>query len=527
MTGRLLLTLVAFAACGFAWASPVPIAGGSLAAAIDSTDVYLAQSGRFEALKRKSIEVSRQRFNDSGDDTSAEAALALGRSFRRYNVDSSAYYYDRAMCIAAGLGDEQLRARAMLELAAVNPLRGIVKESVDMFEAVDRRSLSSVEELQFYFDRGFEVYVTIASFYGDDPNGQRYLGHAMEFSDSLVVYLPHGSPHQLYHKGWSALNRADYVTALSELQAALEQSTFATELYPRIAASLADLYQKIDDPDRATYFLALSAMSDIAAGTKETTSLQRLGLELYGRGEIERAHRYLNHALENSIESGSKIRTLNEINILPVVSKAYGDIDASRIKWLYFLITVLSLAMIAFAVMVVVIYRSKTRLAAYRSRLTAANEHKDDYINQILALCSSYIERIEELNRLVVRKIKAGQSVDLLHMVESGEMSKEQNDKFLQSFDKAFLSFYPDFIAEINCMLKDDARFINPAGDTLNPELRIAAMMRLGVDDSARIARLLGLSLNTVYTYRNKLRNRARDRENFEENLRKSVDFSQ
>ncbi len=493
--------------------------GQRFEAVVDSIDQYIGRSAYYAALKRQKIDDARRQVQVAPEDRKAELLLELGRSFRRHNVDSAAYYYDRARTLAEARGDKALCYKAMLDLAAVNPLRGLVKESVDMFESVDPGMLPQ-DLLPHYFDSGFDVFVTTASFYGDEPVGQRYLDNALRYSDSLIVHLPHGSAHQLYHKGWSAMHRGDLTTALSELNAALAQSTFGNDLYARITATIADYYQsKVNDSDRAAYYLALSAMSDVAAGTKETTSLQRLGLELYGRGDIERAHRYLSHALENSIESGSKIRTLNEINILPVVTKAYNDKDASRIRWLYGLVAVLSLAMIAFAIMFWMNYRSKVKLAAFRSQLAAANNHKDEYINQILSMCSSYIEHIEELNRLVLRKVKAGQGQDLCRMVESGEMMRDQSNKFLSSFDKAFLSFHPDFINNLNCLLRDDAHFIHCDSESLTPELRIAAFMRLGIVDSARIARLLDLSLNTVYTYRNKLKNRARDRVNFENSL--------
>ena len=180
-------------------------------------------------------------------------------------------------------------------------------------------------------------------------------------------------------------------------------------------------------------------MSDVAAGTKETTSLQRLGLDLYRRGDIPRAYRYMTQALDNSIESGSKIRTIADVNMLPVVSKAYKDKDSSRIRWLYVLVGVLSVAIVIMAVMVWMLYRSKRRISSYRSKLATTNMHKDAYISQILAICSSYIERIEELNRLIVRKVKTGQGQDLCRMVESGEMMRDQSDKFLRSFDEYIL----------------------------------------------------------------------------------------
>ena len=207
--------------------------------------------------------------------------------------------------------------------------------------------------------------------------------------------------------------------------------------------------------------------------------------------------------------------------MLPVVSKAYKDKDSSRIRWLYVLVGVLSVAIVIMAVMVWMLYRSKRRISSYRSKLATTNMHKDAYISQILAICSSYIERIEELNRLIVRKVKTGQGQDLCRMVESGEMMRDQSDKFLRSFDEAFPSIYPDFANELNSLLRKDTKFAELSERRLTPELRIAAFMRLGVDDSARIARLLGLSLNTVYTYRNKLKNRAENRETFEDSIKR------
>ena len=131
-------------------------------------------------------------------------------------------------------------------------------------------------------------------------------------------------------------------SALAEMRSALDATPFGDELYARIAATLADYYRNIaGKDDLATYYLALSSMSDLAAGTREMTSLQRLGLELYRRGDIARAYRYLNVALDNSIESGSTVRALTELDALPIISKAYNDKDELRIRWLYVMIVVL------------------------------------------------------------------------------------------------------------------------------------------------------------------------------------------
>lgn len=189
--------------------------------------------------------------------------------------------------------------------------------------------------------------------------------------------------------------------------------------------------------------------------------------------------------------------------------------------WLYVLVGVLAVTVIGLVILLVAYRKSHKRLDSYRSRLVANNELKDEYIRQVLALCSSYMARLEDLNKLIIRKTKAGQSADLCRLAESGDFIREQTERFLRSFDEAFLDIYPDFVTDLNRLLGPDERFEQPVGKCLSPELRIAAFMRLGIDDGARISRFLGLSLNTIYTYRNKLKNRASDRANFELNIRK------
>ncbi len=512
------IVLVAFLLCTvrIVWAMPIDPEIISLDQVIDSTDAYIRHAEKYSRVKEGRIKKLKVLLVDSRN--SPEMMLALGREYRRYNVDSAARYF--ITVYRNDNADSRTRLKALLELAAVNPLRGIVKESIDAFESVDGSDLLP-EDKPVYFDKGFELYVTTSALYADDPHGEEYRRKALAMSDSLMKYLPTGSSHQLYQKGWSAMNKNNLPLALAELRAALTESLFGDDMYARIAATLADYYtDHVLDQDKATFYLALSSMSDAFAGTKETTSLQRLAFDLYGRDDIQRAHRYLSHSLENSVESGSKVRSLNDFNILPVVSKAYSDRDAKRMVWLYVLLGVITAIMIASVVMLFVIYRSKQRLASYRVKLARSNESKDEYITQILALCSSYVERISELNTLIVRKVKTGQSQDLCRMAESGEMIKDQNEKFLRAFDKAFLRIYPNFVDELNAMMRDDASFSPVTDEKLSPELRIAAFMRLGVTDSDKISRLLGLSLNTVYTYRNKLRNRAKDRDNIEEKLK-------
>ena len=162
------------------------------------------------------------------------------------------------------------------------------------------------------------------------------------------------------------------------------------------------------------------------------------------------------------------------------------------------------------------------KLHKLKSRLAEANIMKETYISRFLSLSSIYIDKLEEFHRVARRKIKAGQVADLFEMLQSEKMLAEQSEIFYEVFDNAFVHIYPMFVDEVNALLLPDKRIERMASErTLTPELRILAFMRLGINDSQQIARFLGLSLNTVYTYRNKLKGRAKNRDRFEDDVMK------
>lgn len=163
--------------------------------------------------------------------------------------------------------------------------------------------------------------------------------------------------------------------------------------------------------------------------------------------------------------------------------------------------------------------RDLKRLSDLKVKLAKANAVKETYIAEFLSLCSVYMDKLEEFNRTVSRKITAGQIEDLYGMVKSGRFIDEQTKLFYDVFDNAFINIYPDFIHDVNLLLLDDKKFVLADTKKLTPELRILAFMRLGLEDSAQMARFLGLSLNTVYTYRNRLKSRAKNRDTFERDI--------
>lgn len=164
--------------------------------------------------------------------------------------------------------------------------------------------------------------------------------------------------------------------------------------------------------------------------------------------------------------------------------------------------------------------REVINLRRMERRLERANQAKEIYIARFLELCADYLEIMDDYNRTCKRKASTGMLDDLMTFLKSDAAVDRMQRKFYDLFDEAFLKMYPTFVADVNALLLPDRRIDPPTDRELTTELRILAFGRLGVEDTARIARFLGISPNTVYTYRNKLRNRAADRTLFEEQIR-------
>ena len=213
------------------------------------------------------------------------------------------------------------------------------------------------------------------------------------------------------------------------------------------------------------------------------------------------------------------MRMLESARSLPYIEQAYARKAAEahrRDMWIMAGMAVLVIVLIGSLVALRVEMKRMSRL---QERLRSANKAKEVYISQFLTLCSVYMDKLKQFSKLVTRKIGAGQVDDLYRMAKNGKFVEEESREFYEVFDNAFLHIYPTFIDEVNALLRPDEQIIPKEGERLNTDLRILAFMRLGIEDSSSIAQVLNYSLNTIYAYRNRLKARAIDRENFERNI--------
>ena len=231
-------------------------------------------------------------------------------------------------------------------------------------------------------------------------------------------------------------------------------------------------------------------------------------------------------ALNNAVESRASVRVASTSRLLTIVDEDHNSQIAQWRTWMYSVMIVLLMCVGALIVSVVFLRRQLRRVARMRGELRDANATKDIYIGQFMTLCSIYMDKLKQFSKLANRKISAGQIDELYKLTKSNKFIEDQSVEFYQAFDEAFLHIYPNFVDSVNALLRPEERITLGDNENLNTDLRILAFMRLGIDDTNRVAQILNLSVNTIYAYRNRLRNRAINRATFEQDILAINSFS-
>lgn len=311
-----------------------------------------------------------------------------------------------------------------------------------------------------------------------------------------------------------------YLEARELLLKLLGKTSEDDNLYGMIAYRVAAIYSMQGDETNYAYYLTLAAISDVRGAVREGWALPELASLLYELDDLDDAYRYINFAFRDAEQSNTRLRTLEMSKAMPLIDEAYRrHLTSSRDDLLLF-VMLMSLLLLLAIVLALVLWRQIKRGRVNAVKLKRTAQLQESYIGNFVGLCSSYAERLDALSKLVTRKLSSGQADDLLKMVKSGRLDEGgQDEEFYKVIDGAILDLYPDFVEDINSLLVAEERVELREKGVLTSELRIYAMVRLGVEESTRIARILRYSVSTVYAYRNRMRNRAVNRETFDSDV--------
>jgi tetratricopeptide (TPR) repeat protein len=374
--------------------------------------------------------------------------------------------------------------------------------------------------MRVYHDSGRQMFSYISSYYSNWLSVHDYWqNRAVQSQIKLLPLLDPTSDKYLLNCGEYYFNIREYSHSKEVLLKLLDHIDYDNEHYAIAAHILASIAMSRGDRNEYMYYLTRSAIADMRHATLEVTSLQELAGVLFETGDKSRAHNYISEALSNAVESRASVRMMQTTELLKMVEEDHNSQIALWRSWMYAAIAVLAVVLLALLISMFYLRRQLNHVARMKQELQDANNIKDVYISQFLSLCSIYMDKLKQFCKLANRKISAGQVDDLYKITKSGKFIEEQSVEFYKVFDDAFLHIYPNFVEKVNALLRPEEQIQLNDGETLNSDLRILAFMRLGIDDTTRVAQILNFSVNTIYAYRNRMRNRAINRETFEKDI--------
>ncbi len=503
---------------------------------------------QYDNIKKTRISNIKELINKSGVGIEQKFYLQnqLIEEFSTYTFDSTLYYITINLKLARVAKIPALINESNLKLARLLASSGRYLEAIDVLHDVNRKLLSDQLLIDYYTDF-LRVYSDLSIYTPSTDNYNKYSNFSEIFADSLIAILDTCSDAylSLLEKKYRDSRQLEKCEEVSIRRLTNVKPGFPS--YSLIAFERSLVYGLQGKTELEKKYLILSAISDIKASIKDNASLTKLALILHKEKDIDRAHHYINFSFEDASFYNSKLRFIEISNILPVITEAYQLRSEKQQGKLKVYLVIISFLSIVLALAFIYIVRQMKKLAFARNDLQQVNKRlknlneslseanyrlndlnaelsetnhvKEHYIGNFLAICSDYIDKMDSFRKQVNKQIMAGKVEELFKSTKSRKLIEEETKAFYENFDSVFLHIYPNFVDKLNILLEEGEQIILKKDEMLNTELRIFALIRLGISDSSTIARLLRYSVNTIYNYRVKIKNKAISRDDFEEKV--------
>ncbi len=492
-----------------------------LDAVIDSSTVYDARLHQDLVGYRVAYD------NAENDEARFDLAYTLFKTYRKIRLDSALYYAQQRVHIAQRLANPDSLLSARLNEADALKCLGRLNDALAVLDALPHNAYIS-HNAHYYF-LYHSILLSLSQLTTDQQEVANYKTLLTRYRETVNLVNIHDTLTVCVNTCAIDKSRGRFKEALEGLlrfgntHSALIQNS-AIYWY-----ELGDTYRSLGDNESAKYCFTMSAIIDKRHSSKTYTSLQSLAWLLYQEGDTERAYRYINCSLNDVMSSNARNRLALVGEYLPIITDGYAQHQHNLAVRHNILIGIGTLVLAILAGLLSAIYRSNKRMKAMQAQLTESNNNlqqlntqlseqgkalvesnriKEEYIGQLFNLCSQYISESENKRTKMLGRIKMGKIKELQEQLSYSTMSQDLNRLF-HNFDVIFLKLFPDFIERFNALLRPDEQIEVKGKHLLTPELRIYALVRLGINDSTKIASFLHYSPQTVYNYRMKVRNRS------------------
>ena len=523
-----MLTCLAFFQTTVMLASPTD----SLLAVLDTVIEHSAQR---EAILQRRVDELKSAFRTSH---AIPRQFTLSRkiyyNYHRLQLDSALHYARLGVQLGQLLDNPDSLVKAQLIEAEAFKCLGRHYEALQVLNGIRHDVRHPVSPSYYY-----QYHSNLLSLYemaSDNEDRQYYQKLMKLYRDSTDIRGGNDDISLRINQGEILKTKRQYQEAVMLLEQIRNEHPDELQHNAIFWFSLADAYEHLGKIEEAKYGYAMAAIIDKRRCSKTYTALQNLSMLLYLEGDLDRAYYYITTSLHDVIRSGARQRLSLVTGYLSIINGAHEQQQQEVVEKRNIIIAVVSLSAIMMAILLLLLYRSNKYLAAIRVQLTdsnvklrelndklerankallESNKIKEVYIAQLFNLCSENIDQLEHLRMSVLNKLKTGQHKELALQLEHSR-TQESLKSFFHRFDAVFLQLFPDFIEKFNSLLCPGEELKVKEGALLSPELRIYALVRLGITDSTKIACFLHFSPQTVYNYRQKIRNKAHNKqENF------------
>jgi hypothetical protein len=516
--------------------------------ASDSTDTILDKLNDALRNKQRYVQLKEERILNfkkiKSEDLTKEQEYNYNKTlyteYQKFNSDSAIFYVKKNLKIAEELQNKDLANLAQIQLVTLYSSSGKYRESEALIKSIDKKTLSKALLPNYYV-----AYREFFEHYAANSYSIQYMQQIQKYRDSLLMVL---DPNSLNYK-INKIQQGMYLkmgTAQKQLKALLENTKEDNPQYAMITYLLGSIYEKSHQLELRKKYYALSATADLKNANKDNASLQELALVFYEIGDVDMAYKLTQSAIEDALYCNVQFRTLLMSEVYSIINTVYLEREAKRKTELQLYLLCISLLSAFLIVAVIYVYKQMKKVSRIRgelfetsqklaelnkditetnnqlqernAQLSESNHIKEEYIAHFFSLCSAYINKLENYRIILNKKATAKQFDEIYRMLKSTTLVDNELEELYKNFDIIFLNLYPTFVKDFNDLLIKEEQIVLKQGELLNTELRIFALIRLGITDSVKIAAFLRYSLSTIYNYRTRARNKAAvSRNDFEE----------
>ena len=508
-------------------------------------DKCVEKKETYRAERHERIDSLRQQVETVQGAQLLEVYEAMYQTYSHFQTDSALFYLDKMNQLTELQEDPQKRTWVALNMAEQLAIMGAYSDAEDKVKKLNTTDMNQEERTRYYHVCR-TIYGWMADYMSSTPSLSKELRHKTDlYRDSIISTDTDPLSRDIV--------RADHLLAngkRDEAKQLIENYLPHAEKEQKcyVHYILSEIYRQQNNSTEQMRHLALVAIEDLKRGVTEYAALPLLATKLKEQGEVERAYNYLFCSMEDANFCNAKLRTMEISEVFPIIEKSYKQKERLARQTERGLLLGVSVMTIMLVLVVLYLRSQMHKLSQTRQQLSVANDQleqanrllgqrndtlqesnamlqqmdrvKEEYIALFLDRCRTYLSALEKYRKSLLKLAKSNQSAELMKKLKDDTLIEEEQQKLYNEFDEAFLDLHPHFVERFNALLRPEERLTPKRHERLNTELRIFALIRLGVTDTAQIAQFLDYSMPTIYNYRSRIRSKSiYPKEEFEEKL--------